>query len=268
MTVSASSSDAKPKAQLNKWAYLALIKRQSLWLVPILMMLIITPFTPYLDLCVAKFTYVNETIQEGGKLSGFFSNSFFDFLYLYGVLPAQITCGGATCLLFFSLFFDALKKWRSPALVLSLTLAIGSGFIAHSILKEFWVRPRPRQVVQFGGKQLFCPYYKPLAYKTTQTCKSMPSGHSTTGFYFFALYFLGRRLQRPQLATVGLMVSLSLGGLLSLARIVQGGHFVSDVFVSALIMWLSAYFIDYLVFETTCFRKFCQHDCCESELIS
>lgn len=64
------------------------------------------------------------------------------------------------------------------------------------------------------------------------------------GFYFFSLALVARRLNYNKTFWIALALALSLGILLSLARIAQGGHFVSDTLVSALVMWLSAYACD------------------------
>ena len=132
-------------------------------------------------------------------------------------------------------------------LILSLTL--GSGIISYCLLKTWWGRPRPHQLVEFGGSQSFKPYYKPDITFPPKSLKSFPSGHATTGFYFFVIYFIGRRLNSKRLKITGLLLGAGLGGLLSFARVMQGGHFVSDVIVAAIIMWLSAYASDLLLYK-------------------
>lgn len=190
-----------------------------------------------------------------GAPQGFFSTSFFDFIYLYGVLPAQIVCGIAFISLVISPWVEKLKPFRKICLVLSLTLSIGAGLITHCILKECWGRPRPRQIVDFGGSQSFRAYYQPLFNKAPEPSKSFPSGHSTCGFYFFSLYFLAKRHRFSFLAKGFFIFSLVLGCMLSAARVVQGGHFISDVFIAAIIMWLTAYFVDRLIYEAKFLKK-------------
>ncbi|WP_231909278.1 phosphatase PAP2 family protein [Candidatus Protochlamydia naegleriophila] len=51
---------------------------------------------------------------------------------------------------------------------------------------------------------------------------------------------MGKYYQNRKLYQAGWILTLFLGGALSLARIAQGGHFLSDILVSALIMWLTA----------------------------
>lgn len=215
-----------------------------------------TPFSAELDLAVAKMTFNRSWNGVEAIERGFFSTPFFDFIYLYGVLPSQLVCFAALIVMFLSIWKPKLKRYRGVCAVLSLTLGVGSLFITHTILKECWGRPRPRQTQEFGGQQPFRAYYQPLFNKAPEPSKSFPSGHSTCGFYFFCLYFLGRRFSLKALSQFGLITGFVLGGMLSMARIVQGGHFISDVYVAGLIMWLTSYFIDYLVFDARVLDKF------------
>lgn len=217
-----------------------------------------TPFSAKIDLSIAKMTFYRNLAGVQNGEHGFYSNAFFDFIYLYGVLPAQIICAAAGICLILSRWLPNLKRFRGACAVISLTLFIGSLFITHTLLKECWGRPRPRQVIEFGGQQPFRAFYQPLFKSAPEPSKSFPSGHSTCGFYFFCLYFLGKRFNRQNLARFGLVFGASLGIVLSMARIVQGGHFISDVYISALIMWFTAYFCDYLVFDAPVFVSFRQ----------
>jgi lipid A 4'-phosphatase len=204
-----------------------------------------TPFLSFIDIQVAKIAFFSG--PETGP--GFFSTPFLDWVYLYGVIPSQIVCAVAGIFLFLSLWVPALGPLRKSCFCLVLTLGLGSGLITHFFLKEFWGRPRPRQITEFGGSQKFRPYWQPLFNNTVETSRSFPSGHSTCGFYFFSLYFIAKRYQRRWLAFGALSLSALLGILLSTARIIQGGHFISDVLIAALIMWETAYWMDYLFFE-------------------
>jgi lipid A 4'-phosphatase len=225
-------------------------KRHAGWLLPILLMLAITPWTPKLDLSLAHWSFDAEI---GGipspKYNGFSSNAFFDIMFKYGLIPAQFTCGVAALFFLLTYYKPKYKAYRRPALMLALTMCIGAGAFAHVLFKEFWGRPRPRQIVQFGGKQEFRPYYLPSLKKPIEPSKSFPSGHSTCGFYFFALYFLGKRYKNKPLEYIGLITSITLGILLSYTRLAQGGHFLSDVLFAALLMWESAYFSDWLIYD-------------------
>lgn len=202
------------------------------WLGPILAMAILTPFTPFLDLTMTNFFYL--------PTHGFPSNAFYDFLYNYGVIPAQLLFCLSTIILFLGCFFKKWKKWHAPALTLVLSLLIGGGLIIHVILKDHWGRPRPKQTIEFEGTQPFRPYYYPNFFHQPEPSKSFPCGHCTMGFYFFTLALAAKKLNFRKTFWTALILSLVLGIGLSIARIAQGGHFFSDTLISALIMWLAA----------------------------
>lgn len=197
-------------------------------LMPILLMLLITPLTPLLDLAITRRVYV-ETLFQG--------NSFFDALYNYGCWPAYILCGLALIVFVASYFYNECKRWRSAALALVIVMAIGPGLIVNAVLKDHWGRPRPRQTMQFGGTEPFSPYYIPH-FSAHSVFKSFPCGHCSMGFYFFSLALIGRRYGHRGLFYAGLILAIGLGTVLGVARIVQGGHYLSDVLMSALILWL------------------------------
>lgn len=206
------------------------------WLWPLLLLAILTPLTPFLDLTISNFFYQPS--------HSFQSNDFYDFLYHYGLFPAQLLFGISALALFLGCFFKKWKKWHTPALVLTLTLLIGGGLIVHAMFKDHWGRPRPKQVIEFGGQQPFRPYYEPNFFHQPEPSKSFSCGHCTMGFYFFALALVARRHNYRKMFWLALALAFGLGISLSLARIAQGGHFFSDTLVSAIVMWLTAYACD------------------------
>lgn len=217
---------------------------QKFWLYPLLFALLITPFTPWIDLSITRYFYSigNDPVEH------FMKGSILNALFDYGTIPANLTALIAAILLMGSYLFKKLKNFRNPCLVLLLVYAMGAGLIINGILKEYWGRPRPKQVEEFGGTQSFRPYYEPNFTHQPQPSKSFPCGHCATGFYFFALAFVGKRLKKPLLWKTGLALALTLGIALSIARIMQGGHFFSDTLFSALIMWYTTLIIDWLVY--------------------
>lgn len=209
--------------------------RERLWLWPLIAFLLITPFTADLDLAASHLFYEK----------GFSTNPIFLFIYNYGMLPAWIVALGSLGGGIAAFLLAKPKKWIFLAAFFVATMVIGPGIITHALFKEHWGRARPRQVVEFGGERPFRPYYKPnLSLKVSEGSKSFPSGHATMGFYFFSLVFAARRFKQKRLETIAWVLAFSLGGMLSLARIAQGGHFFSDTLMAALIMWEVAYFCD------------------------
>lgn len=218
---------------------MATVKRHAGWLVPLMLTLLFVPFATRLDLAVSGYFYNGA----------FRSDSFLNALYHWGPLPGQITVAGAVIVYLISFVVRRWKPLRTHALYLVLTLAVGAGLIVHAALKDHWGRPRPKQVIEFGGEQPFRPFYSPNFFNQPEPSKSFPCGHCSMGFYFFALVFIGRRTKKQWLTTTGWILAFGLGGLLSYMRIAMGGHFLSDVYFSTLIMWLTAYGMDWLLYE-------------------
>ncbi len=221
-----------------------MIKKHGLWLIPILCMAILTPFTPSIDLAIARYFY-----QIGlAKGDNFLSHPFLDFMFNYSVVPAQITAIFAGLFFLISYIFPFLKEWRTPCLLLLLTMIIGAGFIVNTVLKDHWGRPRPRQVIEFGGNQPFRPFYEPNFFHQPEPSKSFPCGHCAMGFYFFSFVVLAMRFRKKGLFIISMVVAIGLGVMIGISRMAQGGHFFSDVLMSALIMWLVALLFDWLLF--------------------
>jgi len=109
---------------------------------------------------------------------------------------------------------------------------LGTGVVVNAILKENWGRPRPVDIQTFGGAGTFEPALHP-SNQCNSNC-SFVSGHAATGFTLLALGLLGAPATRRRWLLWGLAAGLSTGAL----RIAQGGHFLSDVLFSGLVIWL------------------------------
>lgn len=208
------------------------IHQSGLWLLPLIALLLVTPWLSELDIQTSSLFFKN----------GFYSNAFFDVLYDYGNLFSQILCCSAGALFLFSFKYRNLSRFRSITLVMMISYVLGAGFLGHFLLKDHWGRARPVDVCQFHGKKTFTPYYKPNF--SHPQGKSFPSGHAISGFYYFCLFFA---LQRRALKIASFFFACFLGALLSLARIAQGGHFLSDVLFSCLLMWEVGFFTNLFV---------------------
>ncbi|MDY0152779.1 MAG: phosphatase PAP2 family protein [Candidatus Cloacimonas sp.] len=161
------------------------------------------------------------------------------FIYHYGNIPALIISIGS--LVLFILGYSRIKylPFRKITIYLVLAMLIGPGIIVNSILKDNWGRPRPRDVVEFGGNYA---YEEPLTYDVSSPGKSFPCGHATTGFYFFALAFVLRK--KSHLLSSGVFFLAAVwGSIIGWVRVGQGGHFASDVLWAGVLVYLSCYFL-------------------------
>lgn len=128
-------------------------------------------------------------------------------------------------------------------LYLFIALALGPGLVVNTIFKDMWGRARPSQIIMFGGTKNFTP-----AFVLSDQCKvncSFVSGDPSVGFYFFAL-----ALAIPRRRRIFMITAFSLGALFGITRIIQGGHFLSDVIFSGVFTFAASYLL-YLVLLRT-----------------
>jgi len=164
------------------------------------------------------------------------------WLYHYGTIPGVVLTAGSLVLLVAGVVRPRYRPWRRYALLVFLTALIGGGLIVNSVLKPFWGRPRPGQVTEFGGQW---EYRSPLQPGVPGKGQSFPCGHCTMGYIFVTLFFLRRH--SPRLAYLGGAFGILYGVLVSVGRVVEGGHFPTDTVWSLgiilLVAGVSYYFI-------------------------
>jgi lipid A 4'-phosphatase len=133
------------------------------------------------------------------------------------------------------------EVWRRYGIFLIFSVVLGPGLIVNMGMKDHWDRPRPRDVVEFGGSLHYSPAPLP-----GEGGKSFPCGHCSVGFLFAAGWWIwkGRR-QAWAYASLGLGVLV--GFALGVGRMAGGGHFLSDVIWSALLAWGVAHALYYYV---------------------
>ena len=164
-------------------------------------------------------------------------------LYHYGVIPAYLLCGGGLALLLAGFFRAKALPWRRSALFLVLMMALGPGLLVNVVFKDHWGRPRPRQMQIFGGDRQF---HQPWERGAGGSGRSFPSGHASAAFYLIAPYFLLRRRARRR-ATLALLGGSCYGVVMGIARMVQGGHFPSDVLWAGGMVYLVGLALYYLL---------------------
>jgi membrane-associated PAP2 superfamily phosphatase len=159
------------------------------------------------------------------------------FLYRWGEVPA-VFLGMAACLM---IAWAARRRPRRAleraGVMLLLALMLGPLLLTNGVLKSYYGRPRPQQVVEFGGDQPFRPVLLPTFDPKEN---SFPSGHAAAGFALLLPYFFLRR-GSPGWAYAVLGTGLAFGGVMGMVRMAQGGHFFSDVLWSAGVVYFSGF---------------------------
>ena len=128
------------------------------------------------------------------------------------------------------------KAIPRAGLFLGLSLAIGPGLIVNVGFKQLWGRPRPIQCASFNGDREFLPVgtWAPERHSNS----SFPSGHAAVAFYLMMPGFVTAR-RRPYLTAAFFLTGTALGLGMGLTRVIQGGHFVSDILWAGALVYLT-----------------------------
>ncbi|TWI68166.1 lipid A 4'-phosphatase [Desulfobotulus alkaliphilus] len=120
-----------------------------------------------------------------------------------------------------------------------LLLVLGPGLVVNFIFKDHWGRARPVQIESFGGKALFTPAFV-MAGECQRNC-SFASGHASAAAWLLCLALFARiRKYKKQMIAAGWLYFVLVG----MGRIVQGGHFLSDVIFALLFVYMVAVFLE------------------------
>lgn len=123
------------------------------------------------------------------------------------------------------------QRWRGRAFGLLALLVLGLGLMVNWALKEHVGRPRPVQTLSFGGAQ---PHQ--MVGQVSALCSrncSFVSGHAATGFVLMGVGLAGGPAVRRRWWRMGMAAGLLVGA----GRVMQGGHFASDIVFAGLLIW-------------------------------
>jgi len=195
---------------------------------------------PYIDIAFSSLFFDTHT----GKFA-YKDSDIVRFLYHFVIKVIQLFTIGVIILLVLTLyckkeFFNISKK---KLLYLIVVLIVGPILVVNILFKDNWGRARPSHIVEFNGTQKFTPPFV----KTNQcdTNCSFVCGHASAAFYFFALIPLVAPRNRKAVAWFALLF----GTLIGLVRIIQGGHFLSDVIFSGFFVYFSYKIVYWVMFE-------------------
>lgn len=123
------------------------------------------------------------------------------------------------------------------------TLALGPGLVVNGILKEFWGRARPRELLEYGGDAVFSPIWW-FSDQCEGNC-SFVSGEASSAFWLVALAFVAPKVWRLRVALATFLFAAAV----SFTRIAVGGHFLSDVLLAWLLTLLIIVAVHRLVID-------------------
>lgn len=122
--------------------------------------------------------------------------------------------------------------WRRMAAVAVICGVLGPGLVVEVWLKNTIGRPRPVQVAPFGGDQPFLGVFQEGS--KPETHRSFVSSHAAAGFWLLSLGLTCGPVWRRR----WLLIGLAAGSLIGLGRMMQGGHFLSDIIFSFYAVWI------------------------------
>ena len=108
--------------------------------------------------------------------------------------------------------------------------------IVNVLLKGFWGRARPNDILELGGKDSFSAWFQ-YSDACNSNC-SFVSGDASVGFSLIVLYLITKN-------RLFFWLSLLSGIILGAVRISEGGHFFSDILMSGIII----YFLSFTQFQ-------------------
>jgi membrane-associated phospholipid phosphatase len=131
--------------------------------------------------------------------------------------------------------FHRLAVSGRVAFFLASTLILGPGLVVNVALKDHWHRPRPAQVVQFGGDKPYVDWWDRNG--TCDSNCSFAGGEASSAAWMTAPALLAP----PPWRAAALGAAVLFTAAVSLSRMAVGGHFFTDVLfgalISVLIVW-------------------------------
>ena len=192
---------------------------------------------PDFDLGVSHYFYDSSSGKFLGNIYKIFSyTQDFTSIVAFTIAISLISIVGY-CLIFKKEFLR--QRWKVYVFLL-IAFILGPGLMVNIVLKDNWGRPRPRQIVEFGGSNDYRSPFDPSFVRKSGS--SFVCGDASVGFFFFSLALLSRKRK-------WLWLSCIAGALIGSGRILQGAHFFSDVLFSGWVVWFCSHILYTLFFE-------------------
>jgi membrane-associated PAP2 superfamily phosphatase len=128
-------------------------------------------------------------------------------------------------------------------LLLTITLALGPGLVTNIILKDYWGRARPADVVPFGGKEPFLPWWDWRG-NCRSNC-SFVAGEPSGAFWTLAPAALAPAAWRPAAYAAAVLFGAGVG----VMRMALGAHFFTDVVFAGVFTFLLIWTVHGLLYR-------------------
>jgi membrane-associated PAP2 superfamily phosphatase len=128
-------------------------------------------------------------------------------------------------------------------LLLVATLALGPGLLVNGVLKEYWGRARPTDVIPLGGTNQFVAWWDPRG-ACRKNC-SFVSGDISGAFWTLA----PAALAPPPWRAAAYAGALAFGTAVSLMRMAAGSHFVTDAVFAGIFTFLIIWTIHGMIYR-------------------
>jgi membrane-associated phospholipid phosphatase len=183
-----------------------------------------------LDIYISSLFYLEEKrffLQSYFKITIFFRKILLPFIVLY-----------LTILPFFCIFLPIEKiyfgfKFKiKDALLVFFCFVFNLILITNLLLKDLWGRARPNEIIELGGIHNFSPWYM-ISDSCNKNC-SFISGDAAVGFSIILLFMLTKN-------KLFFWCSVLFGSSIGFIRVLEGGHFLSDITMSGMIIFLLSY---------------------------
>ena len=189
---------------------------------------------PEIDIAVSALFYDDGFYLKGSPYEVFFYKS-------VPVLLTLLAVGSIAVYIYNRIYKREILGLNSRKIIyIILVLALAPGLIVNATLKENWGRERPTKIQEFGGKDRFTPAFV----MSNQGGDSFSSGHGSAAFSLLGFALLMRKRRELWIA-----LALSYGVAVSYARIIAGGHYLSDNVVSFFIVYITTHMLYHFIIE-------------------
>lgn len=189
---------------------------------------------PHIDIYFSSLFYKDGFYLKGSLYEVFFYKS-------VPIVVAAFALGSIAIFLYNTFTHkNFLSIDKRTIIYIILVLSLAPGLIVNTTLKQNWQRARPGEIKEFGGSKTFSPAF----IISDQGGNSFSSGHGAAAFSVLGFALLARKRRKLWIA-----LALSYGVAVSFARIIGGGHFLSDNVTSFFIVYITTYILYHYIIE-------------------